>query len=208
MRKSKEETARTRRRIVETAAAEFCRCGIADTGLADVMAAAGLTHGGFYRHFDSKDALVKESIANAVECFGKSVETAIAERPGRAGVLVAMDGLLSSLPKAGVCPFVSLGSELARGSEGVRDAATAGFLKLVDVIATHLDDVSPAVAKKEAFVLLSMMFGAMNMARLVSDKKVSAAILAETRKTLARRVRHGLSVAQNKKRASGPDLHL
>lgn len=191
MRKSREETAQTRRRIVETAAAELCRCGIAETGLADVMAAAGLTHGGFYRHFESKDALVKESIANAVDCFRNSVETAIAARPGRAGVQAAIENFLSSLPEAVACPFVALGSELARGSEDVREAATAGFLKLADVIATHLNDVSPVAAKREAFVLLSMTFGAMNMARLVTDKKVSAAILAETRKSLSQRVRQG-----------------
>jgi len=59
MRKSREETAQTRQRIVDTAAVEFRSGGIATTGVADVMAAAGLTQGGFYRHFESKDALVK-----------------------------------------------------------------------------------------------------------------------------------------------------
>jgi TetR/AcrR family transcriptional repressor of nem operon len=190
MRKSRQETAQTRQRIVATAAAEFCRCGIAGTGLADVMAAAGLTHGGFYRHFDSKDALVKESLANAVDCFKSSVETAIAGRPGRAGVLVAIGDYLSEIAPTDSCPFVTLGSELARGSEAVRDAATAGFLELADVIATHLDDVSPAAAKKEALALLATMVGAMTMARVVSDKRVAAAILAEAKKNLARQVRH------------------
>ncbi len=61
MKKSKLEAAETRRRIVKTAAAEFRRNGIHATGLSDVMAAAGLTHGGFYRHFDSKDQLVAEA---------------------------------------------------------------------------------------------------------------------------------------------------
>ncbi len=54
MKKSKKEAAETRQRIVKTAAAEFRRNGINGTGLSDLMAAAGLTHGGFYRHFDSK----------------------------------------------------------------------------------------------------------------------------------------------------------
>jgi TetR/AcrR family transcriptional repressor of nem operon len=190
MRKSRQETAQTRQRIVATAAAEFCRCGIAGTGLAEVMAAAGLSHGGFYRHFDSKDALVKESLANAVDCFKSSVETAIAGRPGRAGVLVAIGNYLSEIPQTDSCPFVTLGSELARSSEAVRDAATAGFLELADVISTHLDDVSPAAAKKEALALLATMVGAMTMARLVSDKRVAAAILAEAKKNLARQVRY------------------
>ena len=67
MKKSKLEAAETRRRIVKTAAAEFRRNGIHDTGLSGVMAAAGLTHGGFYRHFDSKDQLVAEACAAAME---------------------------------------------------------------------------------------------------------------------------------------------
>ena len=67
MKKSKLEAAETRRRIVKTASAEFRRNGIHATGLSDVMAAAGLTHGGFYRHFDSKDDLVAEACAAAME---------------------------------------------------------------------------------------------------------------------------------------------
>jgi len=67
MKKSKLETAETRRRIVKAAAAEFRRNGIHATGLCELMAAAGLTHGGFYRHFDSKDQLVAEACAAGME---------------------------------------------------------------------------------------------------------------------------------------------
>ena len=192
MRKSREETAQTRQRIVETGAVEFRRNGITGTGLADVMTAVGLTHGGFYRHFDSKEALVKECLTNALDSLRASIETSTATRPGRAGVLFAIDDYLSAAHRdsEATCPFVSLGSELARASEEVRNAATAAFLQLVDVIASHLDDLSPAAAKKEALVLLSSMVGAMTMARLVSDKDVSAAILTQMRKTLAQQVRH------------------
>jgi TetR/AcrR family transcriptional repressor of nem operon len=191
MRKSREETAQTRQRIVETGAVEFRRNGITGTGLADVMTAVGLTHGGFYRHFDSKEALVKECLTNALDSLRASIETATATRPGRAGVLFAIDDYLSATHRdsEATCPFVSLGSELARASEEVRNAATAAFLQLTDVIASHLDDLSPAAAKKEALVLLSSMVGAMTMARLVSDKDVSAAILTQMRKTLAQQVR-------------------
>src|SRR5260370_8316547 len=67
MRKSKQEAAATRRRIVKAAAAKFRLNGIGGTGLSDLMAAAGLTHGGFYRHFESKDQLVAEACAAATE---------------------------------------------------------------------------------------------------------------------------------------------
>ena len=65
MRKSRQEAAKTRVRIIASAAAEFREHGITATGLADFMKAAGLTHGGFYRHFDSKDQLVAEACATA-----------------------------------------------------------------------------------------------------------------------------------------------
>jgi TetR/AcrR family transcriptional repressor of nem operon len=191
MRKSREETAQTRQRIVETGAIEFRRNGISGTGLADVMTAAGLTHGGFYRHFDSKEALVMECLTNSLDCLRASIETATAKRPGRAGVLFAIDDYLSAAHRdsEATCPFVSLGSELARAGKEVRNAATAAFLQLADVIASHLDDLPRAAAKKEALALLSSMVGAMTMARLVSDKDVSAAILTQMRKTLAQQVR-------------------
>src|SRR3984893_9507258 len=66
MRKSRVEAAKTRERIVAAAAAEFRRHGIAATGLADLMKAAGLTHGGFYPHFTSKGQLVAEACADAL----------------------------------------------------------------------------------------------------------------------------------------------
>ncbi|MHC5544384.1 TetR/AcrR family transcriptional regulator, partial [Singulisphaera rosea] len=69
MKKSREETAETRRRILEVAAQEFRRKGILGTGLAEIMAAAGLSHGGFYRHFASKDQLVAEAFAADMEQF-------------------------------------------------------------------------------------------------------------------------------------------
>ena len=67
MRKSREEAAQTRKRIVSAAAAEFRRNGVVATGLSELMAAAGLTHGGFYKHFESKDQLVREACREAVE---------------------------------------------------------------------------------------------------------------------------------------------
>lgn len=188
MKKSKQETAQTRQRIVATAAAEFRRNGIARTGLSEVMAAAGLTHGGFYRHFDSKDELVKEACAAAVDSVVASLGASIAERPGRAAIQAAIHDYLSTAHReneSGCCPFVTLGSELARGSDDVREAATAGFLRLVEVFASHLDDLPPAAAKKEALVMLCTIIGASTMARIVKNPDLSGAILRQARKHLA-----------------------
>jgi TetR/AcrR family transcriptional regulator, transcriptional repressor for nem operon len=77
MRKSKQEAAVTRQRIIKAAAAAFRKNGIAGTGLSDLMAAAGLTHGGFYRHFDSKDQIVAEACTAAA---GSGVQVMLASK--------------------------------------------------------------------------------------------------------------------------------
>src|SRR5258708_38759124 len=86
MKKSKKEAAETRQRIVKTASAEFRRNGINGTGLSDLMSAAGLTHGGFYRHFDSKDQLVAESCAAAVDSMVESLTSALSRKTKRSGL--------------------------------------------------------------------------------------------------------------------------
>ena len=189
MRKSKQEAAETRQRIVEAASAEFRRKGIGGTGLADLMAAAGLTHGGFYKHFDSKDRVVEESLALAAGSLVDAVESKLSASSGGRGLHAAIADYLSMEHRdnaADGCCFVALGSELARGSEGVREAATAGFVKLVDVFAGQLDGMSPAAARKQALVMLCTIIGALTMARVVTDPQLSSSILRQARKHLTR----------------------
>src|ERR1700740_294486 len=87
MRKSKKEAEKTRRRIVSAAAAEFRERGIVATGLNDLMQAAGLTHGGFYRHFDSKEQLVTEATDEGLDELTKRIAEAATRgrRRGRSG---------------------------------------------------------------------------------------------------------------------------
>ncbi len=80
MRKSKEEAAETRARIIRKASKEFNQHGIAGTGLADVMKSAGLTHGGFYKHFQSKDELVAEALERGLEKSFQAIEHSAGER--------------------------------------------------------------------------------------------------------------------------------
>src|SRR5216683_3046129 len=81
VRRSKLEAAETRKHIVATAAAEFRQHGVSGTSLADLMAAAGLTHGGFYKHFESKDQLVAEACDLAFEAAVDNVDAAVAAHP-------------------------------------------------------------------------------------------------------------------------------
>ena len=84
MRKSRQEAAKTRQRIVSAASSEFRRNGIVATGLSDLMSAAGLTHGGFYKHFESKDQLIAEACTAAVAALTE-IMTAAAPRNRRKG---------------------------------------------------------------------------------------------------------------------------
>src|SRR5262245_24267016 len=135
MRKSRIEAAKTRERIVTAAAAEFRQHGIAGTGLADLMKAAGLTHGGFYRHFKSKDQLVAEACSAAVATMAERVASSTSRERGRKGLEAAVADYLPKEhrdnPRDG-CPLAALGSEMARADTQTPAPATRGFLRLVD----------------------------------------------------------------------------
>src|SRR5271167_2314973 len=142
MRKSREEAARTRKRIVTAASGEFRKNGIVATGLADLMMAAGLTHGGFYKHFESKDQLVREACIEAVEtAILEGLGAAAAEGSGAAATYLSTGH--RDNPATG-CPLSAIGSELARSDEKTRAAATAGFLKLVEIMAGQFGKITPA----------------------------------------------------------------
>src|SRR5277367_5767851 len=110
LRKSNLEAAQTREAIVAAAADLIRRTGIAEASLANIMAAAGLTHGGFYRHFRNKEHLVSEALAAAGE---KAVAT-IGRQMAKGGLSVAIDGYLSTFhrdSRTPTCPFAALGNE-------------------------------------------------------------------------------------------------
>jgi TetR/AcrR family transcriptional regulator, transcriptional repressor for nem operon len=178
VRKSREEAAQTRKRIVTAAAGGFRKHGIAASGLNDLMKAAGLTHGGFYKHFGSKDQLVAEACAEAVEALIESVSAA---GTGAAEMYLSTRHRDNS---ADGCPLAAIGSELGRSDEKTRAVATEGFLKLVDIMAGQLGNAKPADARRKALVAVSTMIGALTMSRMVTDPDLSEEILEEARKSL------------------------
>jgi TetR/AcrR family transcriptional regulator, transcriptional repressor for nem operon len=183
MRKSRVEAAKTRERIVTAAAREFRSHGIEATGLADLMKAAGLTHGGFYKHFESKGQLVAEACAATLtpsEAAAYMPPKAAAKKKGREALKARAAAYLSpghrDNPQAG-CPFAALGSELARADDEARATLTAGLQRGLDLFAEHFDNVSPGEARRRAIVMASLMVGALTLARVVDDPKVSDTIL-------------------------------
>jgi TetR/AcrR family transcriptional repressor of nem operon len=188
MRRSKVEAAETRKKIIETAAELFRRDGIHATGLADIMTAAGLTHGGFYRHFDSKDQLVAEAFDAGFESLFDVAKAVTRKQTGKHPIKAIADNYLAAKHRddpAGGCPFAGMGSELARADDATRAAATDGFLELVDVIVAQMPRKKPEIAKSDAIFMVSAMTGALIMSRIVNDAKLSASILQAAKDRLA-----------------------
>ncbi|HJY51698.1 MAG TPA: TetR/AcrR family transcriptional regulator [Stellaceae bacterium] len=188
MRRSKQDAAETRRRIIIAAAAEFRRNGITDTSNSDLMAAGGLTHGGFYRHFESKDQLVAEACDAAVRSMVDKFAAAAVGKSARRRLGAATARYLSTDHRddpAHGCPLAALGSEIARCDEGVRSAATDGFRRLVAIIAAQYEGTRPDLAKQRALAAASMMIGALTMSRIVTDPELSSEILSQANSYLA-----------------------
>jgi TetR/AcrR family transcriptional regulator, transcriptional repressor for nem operon len=183
LRKSNKEAAQTREAIVAAAADHIRRTGIAEASLADVMAAAGLTHGGFYRHFRNKEHLVAEALGAA----GEKIVATISRKVAKSGRNAAVDSYLSASHRDSptpICPFAALGSEMVRSGNETKIAATELLEKLFIALASDARD--PKQARGDAIVALSTMVGAMTLARVVSDSALSAEILARARERLRR----------------------
>lgn len=183
VRKSKLEAAQTREAIVAAAADLMRRTGIAEASLADMMAAAGLTHGGFYRHFRNKEHLVGEALSAA----GEKAIAVIGRNMAKGGLNAAVDGYLSTShrdSRTPVCPFAALGSEMARSGKETKVAATEVLEKLFVTLAGDTPDREEA--RGDAIVALSTMIGAMTLARVVADSALSTEILDRAKDHLHR----------------------
>ena len=148
MRKSKEEAAETRARIIRKASKEFNQHGIAGTGLADVMKSAGLTHGGFYKHFQSKDELVAEALERGLEKSFQAIEHSADER----AIAELINEYLSPVHRDdfdNACPLPALGTELWRAGGKTRQKASEGVLRFVSLVEKHLKGL-PAKDRKVA----------------------------------------------------------
>ena len=172
-----EHKAQTRRRIIETAGRRVKQDGIDGSGVAALMADAGLTNGAFYAHFESKDDLV----ANVVDDQLATQRAVLASLPeGREALGAFVREYLSPQhrddPGHG-CPNAALLEEIGRCGDGVRDSYTRGMQSIVEVIATHLSPEDPFVARSVALGLFTILVATMQLARAVSDRELSDDIL-------------------------------
>jgi TetR/AcrR family transcriptional repressor of nem operon len=184
MKKTKKETAQTREHIVGTAALEFRRNGIERTGLADIMAAAGLTHGGFYRHFESKDDLVAEALDKAFTAVLDGMERRPVQKNSGEALRTLMNHYLSANHRDNfedTCPLAALGSDLRRADRRAREVASAGIARMISIVGSRLPGVSAREGKARATAIVGAMVGSMVLARIVTDPGVSNNILKAAR---------------------------
>lgn len=183
MKVSREQAARNRDRVIDAASRLFRAHGVEGVGIGEVMRECGLTHGGFYNQFPSKDALAAEACARSL---GSSADRwrSIAQKagPDRAAAAIA-DNYLSArnrdAPETG-CALIALGPDAARHGGALADAFRQGFEELTEIFET----ASPDLSREEALARMAQMVGAMILARGVGDPALSDEIMAATRRAL------------------------
>jgi TetR/AcrR family transcriptional repressor of nem operon len=179
MKVSREQVAENRKRILDAAAKLFRERGFESVTVAEVMSAAGLTHGGFYGHFDSKDALIEAAMAHEQSPQRSRITL---ENPSRYA-----DAYLSRQHRDNVgsgCPFAALGPEAARASKAVRHALTQRLRSEVETLSAALPGATPQERRRAAMASIATMMGGVVLARLVDDDPLSDEILASARASL------------------------
>lgn len=178
----------THERIVEVAARAIRRSGYDGTGVADIMKEAGLTHGGFYAHFPSREALLAEAADRAGAESVALSERIAASVPPEQALPSMVRAYLSKEHCEGIengCPMSALGSEMPRQAPLVRRAATRRIKEMIDVVARQLPDWGQPEAHEEALTMIATLVGTLMLARAVDDPKLSESFREAALKKLA-----------------------
>ena len=180
MRVSREQAAEHRAQILKAAAALFREKGFDGIGVADIMKAAGLTHGGFYGHFASKDDLAAQASRIAGEQSARSWGRVV-EGAGDHPLPALVEHYLSERHYDNLstgCVFAALGADAARQPLAVRTAFAEGLEPLIDVLTKAVPGRTKAVRRRKALAIMSELVGAMVLARAVGDRTLAQEILA------------------------------
>jgi TetR/AcrR family transcriptional repressor of nem operon len=190
MRYSKEHKQETHERIVKRAAVRLREKGAHGIGVADLMKEAGLTHGGFYAHFDSREALVIEAMEHIMERSTERWRKLGEQAPPEKRFATIVDSYLNSAhrddPGHG-CAVPTLGAEIARETPKTRKAFATKLEEMIDMLASLVPDASPKAARKQAMAAIGTMMGALVMARIAGNSEFSDEILAAGREAILNR---------------------
>lgn len=179
----------THQRILDVAARAIRRGGFQGVGVADIMKEAGLTHGGYYAHFPSRDAMLVEAVAHA----GQESANALAqhvkqcETNGRSPFAALVEAYLSEMHLAATdtgCPVAALVAEIPRQAGEVRNAAGRSVQRLIELVRKSLP---PEIDPQVPMVVASTMVGALQVARALDDLEQATNVLAAARESLITR---------------------
>ncbi len=191
MRYDAEHKDRTRARVLQAAAAAIRTDGPDRVGVADVMKRAGLTHGGFYAHFASREALVLAAIGEMFSGARGAFERVTRDRPAHDALIAYVDFYLSPRhrdARESGCPLPVLSSELPRLPQEARVQFGQGVARLCGLMSGLLTELGRPDAEALAGSALTEMIGALSLARAVADPAQSDTILANSRSAVLRRL--------------------
>ena len=173
----KEHKQATRQRIIEVAGDRLKRDGVHGSGIATLMADAGLTNGAFYAHFESKEDLVASALA---EQLREQRESFSAQPPGRAGFEQIVRTYLSvehrDNPEGG-CPSAALLDEITRSPAATKRAYTDGLLAVIDDVAARLGSNDPSWARIKTLSVFALMVGTLQVSRALANRQLADEVL-------------------------------
>lgn len=179
MKVSREEAAANRERIIDVAGRLFREKGLDGIGVADLMKGAGLTHGGFYGHFKSKDDLAAQAAARALSDSAR-IWKALLEKPVDDPFAAVVKSYLSEAHRDATglgCTFAALGADAARRGRSLRQVFGDGLEALTGILAGLVPGRSKAEKRKRSLAAMSQMVGALVLARSVNDRELADEIL-------------------------------
>jgi TetR/AcrR family transcriptional repressor of nem operon len=178
MKVSREQAAENRERVLEVASALFRERGFDGIGVADLMKSAGLTHGGFYGHFTSKEELMVQASARALVDSLNVWEHHVQHSPDALTAITTsyLSPLHRDSPGQG-CLLAAQGAEAARQGPALREVMTAGVRSLVELLSGLLPGKTKAIRREKALATYAGMVGALVLSRAVDDAALSEEIL-------------------------------
>ena len=184
MRYSKDHKAETHDRIVKSASVQLREGGPASIGVAELMKEAGLTHGGFYAHFDSRDALIDEAFLHAMDLTVKRWRKRAELAPKGKELAAIVNGYLSTQHRDDVgngCALPALGAEVPRASPKIRKAVSTKLEEMIETVSENMPGQTAKAVRREAIVAFATMVGTMALARMAGAGELSDEILATGR---------------------------
>jgi TetR/AcrR family transcriptional repressor of nem operon len=168
----------TRKKILDIAGRRFRQEGVEAVGVASLMADAGLTHGGFYAHFKSKEELVAAALVEALCESGDRIFEVAEQAENRIDAFIRayLSPQHRDHPEAG-CAYSALAPEISRQEDAARASVSDRFIPYIDRIGRLLPTTDSAAARRQATALFSLLMGSLQLARLATDRDFSDSIL-------------------------------